>query len=143
MTVVQQTFAIGWFPPSDWSLALQRWPALGDDLPHDHDGYRGSVEGRMRNIRDRARGMRLLMVPVTVQDIEDQALADGADPDSAEVRGRAASRLAQQGAGRQWPPARNDRCWCGSTAKYKFCCRALADTALPPAAEPPDRTPAA
>ncbi|TQC47004.1 hypothetical protein EEB14_22715 [Rhodococcus sp. WS4] len=22
-----------------------------------------------------------------------------------------------------WPPGRNEACWCGSTLKYKKCCR--------------------
>lgn len=26
----------------------------------------------------------------------------------------------------EWPPGRNDRCWCGSGTKYKRCCGALA-----------------
>ncbi len=121
---MQQIFAIGWFPSTDWALALERWPELGEELPRDHDGYRASVESRMRAISDRARGMRLLMVPVTVADIDGQAAADGTDAHSPEVRGRAASRLAQEGAGRNWPPARNDLCWCTSAVKYKFCCGA-------------------
>ncbi len=25
-----------------------------------------------------------------------------------------------------WPPQRNARCWCGSGAKYKRCCRSRA-----------------
>ncbi len=133
---VQQTFAIGWFPSSDWAPALERWPELGEELPRDHDGYRASVEGRMRAISDRARGMRLLMVLVTVADIDEQALADGADPNDPEVRGRAASRLAQAGAGRNWPPARNDPCWCASEIKYKFCCGANVAVTPPAATEP-------
>ncbi|MFN0027187.1 MAG: SEC-C domain-containing protein [Acidimicrobiales bacterium] len=134
MLHVQQTFAIGWFPSTDWALALERWPELGEDLPWDHDGYKASVESRMRAIGDRARGMRLLMVPVTVADIDQQAHTDSADADSPEVRGRAASRLAQEGLGKNWPPARNELCWCASGVKYKFCC--ATNSAMAPPAGP-------
>ena len=128
---VQQILAVGWFPEPEWALALQRWPALGDDLPADHAAYRATIEQRMPDIRTRTRGARLFMVSHTVADLDELAAIDGGDAGTAELRGRVASLLAQHGQGVLWPPARNEPCWCASGLKYKRCCGVRRDRPAP------------
>jgi SEC-C motif-containing protein len=50
----------------------------------------------------------------------------------ADRRSRATFVAAERdaGAGRRWPPGRNEPCWCGSERKYKRCCGALAMDAV-------------
>ncbi len=125
MPAVQQSLAVGWFPESEWAVALQRWPSLAEEMPRDHVAYRAAIEARLRNVSTGTRGARLIMVPLTVAALEARAEQDGADAGSTELRGRAASLLAGQGLGTPWPPGRNDPCWCDSGRKYKHCCQAL------------------
>jgi hypothetical protein len=125
MPAVQQSLAVGWFPESEWALALQRWPSLAEEMPREHVAYRAAIEVRLRNVSAGTRGARLIMVALTVEALEAQADQDGADAGSTELRGRTASLLAGQGQGSPWPPGRNDPCWCASGRKYKHCCQAL------------------
>ncbi len=132
MHTVQQSLAVGWFPESEWALALQRWPSLADEMPRDHLDYRGAIEARLRSVNAGTRGAQLLMVALSVAGIEAQAEQDGADAASTELRGRTASLLAAQGLGTAWPPGRNAPCWCASRRKYKYCCQTL-DAPVAPA----------
>ncbi len=125
MPAVQQSLAVGWFPESEWALALQRWPSLAEEMPREHVAYRAAIEVRLRNVSAGTRGAQLIMVALTVEALEAQADQDGADAGSTELRGRTASLLAGQGQGSPWPPGRNDPCWCASGRKYKHCCQAL------------------
>lgn len=113
---------MGWFPEAEWSLALERWPDLADELPRDHGEYLASLEARLGEMSGRAVGVRFVMVPLTVAALEQRAEEDGLEAGSAELRGRVASTRAALGEGTPWPPSRNDLCWCGSGAKYKRCC---------------------
>ena len=122
---MQQILAIGWFPEPEWAEALVRWPVLAEEMPADHTAYRAAIEARMADIQARTRGARLMMVSHSISDLDELAEADSMDAGSAELRGRAASLLAQHGAGVAWPPNRNEHCWCRSSVKYKHCCGAL------------------
>lgn len=135
---MQQTLAVGWFPSDQWEVAVDRWPSLAEEMPRDHTAYRAAIQARMKDIAPRTVGARLVMVELTVAEIDERAAAEGLDADSTELRGRTASALAQQGHGTPWPPARNDPCWCGSAKKYKFCCDQLV---APPAPAPPAPAP--
>jgi SEC-C motif len=125
MPTVQQSLAVGWFPESEWAVALQRWPSLAEEMPREHVAYRAAIEARLGNVSAGTRGAQLVMVPLTVEALEARAEQDGADAGSTELRGRTASLLAGQGLGTPWPPGRNEPCWCGSARKYKHCCQAL------------------
>ncbi len=56
------------------------------------------------------------------------AWCDAHGHDAANRRSRATfvATDREAGAGRAWPPGRNEPCWCGSARKYKRCCGALA-----------------
>jgi uncharacterized protein YecA (UPF0149 family) len=117
---------VGWFPATEWSVALERWPKLADELPAAHDAYRAAVEARMRAMQPRTSGSRLALVALRVEELEAFAAERGLDAGSAEARGAAAADGARQGWAVLWPPGRNDPCWCGSGEKYKRCCAPLA-----------------
>jgi hypothetical protein len=122
MSVVQQTMAVGWFPEAEWALAVERWPALLDELPPEHVAYLLTLESRLRTIVAQAPGVCLVTVPLTVEKLEARAAAEDGDAADPELRGRLAIELVVGGDGVDWPPGRNDPCWCGSGAKYKRCC---------------------
>ena len=116
---MQRMLAVGWFPQAEWELAVSRWPELAAEMPRDHDAYLLAVQRRVKEINSTMTGVRLVMVALSVAEIDVAAVAEGMDAGSAELRGRVATTAALRGVGCVWPPARNDRCWCGSAAKYK------------------------
>ena len=111
--------ALAWFPADQWPLALERWPDLTDDLPADHAAYSRRIEARLKWLAKGLPGHRVSVAPLTVAEL-DEAAGDRAG--TGEARSRLAARIHQQGRAIAWPPARNDRCWCGSGRKYKQCC---------------------
>ncbi|MGP4021095.1 SEC-C domain-containing protein [Saccharopolyspora sp. 5N708] len=50
------------------------------------------------------------------------AVARGLPVDEQSTRSKFATEAARLGRAADWPPGRNDACWCGSTRKYKKCC---------------------
>lgn len=129
---VQRLMGIGWFPAEEWPLALERWPELGQEMPHDHAAYRAAIEAKVRTFSAHSPGATFVLAPLRVAELDQRAAEEGMDAGSGEMRGRLSAELTQRGLGVPWPPARNAACWCGSAQKYKRCCAAL------PA--PPDRS---
>lgn len=111
--------SLAWFPAGEWERATDRWPDLLDELPVDHHSYSQRIEARLKWLSKQASGQRLSVSPLTVAELVD---AHGADADSGEARSSLAAEVARTGRAVGWPPARNDRCWCGSGQKYKKCC---------------------
>jgi hypothetical protein len=138
---VQQVLGVAWFDAAQWAAAIDRWPELTSEMPADHDAYRAAIEARVRAMQPQLPGVRLVLVPVTVREIEERAAAEGVEPGSAEARGYVAADGARAGRGVTWPPGRNEPCWCTSGEKYKRCCAGrrlpVATTADPTTAEPP------
>ena len=114
--------AVGWFPAGEWPAAVQRWPDLLDDLPPGHLDYSHAIEARVKRTARHAAGHPMHVSPLTVADLDDQAVIDGPDAGSAEVRSALAAELLRRGEALRWPPSRNDPCWCASGRKYKRCC---------------------
>ena len=114
--------ALHW-PAAELARVQARWPATRADYGADHTEHRSHVERHLRDLA--AEGM-----PVSVGDgdlDEYVEFANRHDHEAAEPSTRAAyaAHLGLSGRTRTWPPGRNDRCWCGSGAKYKKCCGAL------------------
>ncbi len=114
--------AVGWFSAGEWPAAVQRWPDLLDDLPPGHLDYSHAIEARVKRIARHAAGHPMHVSPLTVADLDEQAAIEGPDAGSAEVRSALAAELLRRGEALNWPPGRNDPCWCGSGRKYKRCC---------------------
>ena len=87
---MQQILSVGWFPESEWSAALQRWPELGDEMPRDHLAYRAAIEHRLRAVSGQTVGARLVATPLTVDAVaEQETLATEAGEADAPEIGRA------------------------------------------------------
>lgn len=111
--------SLAWFPAGEWELAIDRWSDLLDDLPADHRSYSHRIEARLKWLTKHAPGHRLSVSPLTVAELVE---AHGAEANTGEARSSLAAEIARTGRALDWPPARNDRCWCGSGQKYKKCC---------------------
>ncbi|WP_202971162.1 SEC-C metal-binding domain-containing protein [Saccharothrix sp. ALI-22-I] len=65
---------------------------------------------------------KIIMVPLTTGELVEYAERTGADPTEEATRMAVMRETVAAGGAIAWPPGRNDRCWCGSGAKYKKCC---------------------
>jgi len=116
-----------WVSDADERAARERWPGwvtgLVVDEPFDERAARMELSLRRR----RADGDGPFVV-VTI-DLERYAAwceEQGHDPSDRRSRGTFVTAESEAGAGRAWPPGRNEPCWCGSDLKYKRCCGGLA-----------------
>jgi tetratricopeptide (TPR) repeat protein len=112
--------ALAWFPRDQHSKALEHWPDLRDDL-HDADAYCRMIETRVREAATAA-GRHPVIAPLEVERLVAYAREQGLDPNSGKARAGFAAAAALGGAVLEWPPGRNEPCWCGSGRKYKRCC---------------------
>jgi uncharacterized protein YecA (UPF0149 family) len=132
--------AIGYFPAEEWARAVERWPDLVEEMPVEHRAYCEAIEARTKRLARRLVGQRFAVTPLTVEALEARAAEDtDAEATPAQVRSIVAADQWRRGIGTPWPPARNDRCWCGSDRKYKQCCGPVASAPdeAPPAEAPP------
>jgi len=113
-------FSLAWFPRSERDQALARWPDLEDDL-RDADAYCRHVESELRTMQADT-GQRPTVAPLRVDALVAYAAAQGLDPGDGQTRARFAAELHRTGQAIEWPPGRNDHCWCDSGRKYKRCC---------------------
>jgi tetratricopeptide (TPR) repeat protein len=114
--------AVAWFPPERRASALARWPSLADDFA-DPRAYARRIENHLREIH-RTTGQRPQIAPIDPEVLTDWAATKDYDADSGAARSQFAAELARTGRAEQWPPGRNDACWCRSGRKYKRCCGA-------------------
>ena len=121
------TVGFAWFPAGEFSLALERWPDLVEGWGvSDFSAYSRETQRRMLRYAEDPDGRRLSIkvAPVVLSAYLPWCDERDEDPGAAPTRASYAAervRLAAEGVV-AWPPARNDRCWCGSGRKYKQCC---------------------
>ena len=96
-------------------LALLPSPAIS------WDDHRADVESALAEWSTSAGGGALLYAG-SAAGLASFARERGLDPQDEETLDEYADSLAEQVAPIEWPPGRNDPCWCGSGAKYKKCC---------------------
>lgn len=118
----QVAWTLAWFPPDQQAAALARWPTLAEDLGNPI-AYARRLEGHLRELH-LGTGRRPSIAPLDVEELTAWAASQGLDPDSRTARSRYAADIARAGRAIQWPPGRNDACWCRSGRKYKRCCGA-------------------
>ena len=125
--------AYAWLPAEEFARIEQRWPDIaGENSVRDGSGalvehaeYCRRLERTLREAADA--GVRRLHVATLRREAFDAWVAEAGrgGEDEAELRAGYAADLNR---GRTdvvaWPPGRNERCWCGSGAKYKKCCAA-------------------
>jgi tetratricopeptide (TPR) repeat protein len=125
--------AYAWLPAEEFAGIEERWPDIAtedsvrDDLGSlvDHAEYCRRLEQRLREAADS--GLRRLRIATLRREAFDAwvTAAGRAGEDEAALRASYAAETNRRGLEVvAWPPGRNERCWCGSGAKYKKCCAA-------------------
>lgn len=109
------------WPRDQIMLAAARWPDLVQ-APDAESVMRQRELDNRQLVADG--GGRIVMVPITVAQLQEFADRTDGDPLDALTRTKLLHERYDQGAGISWPPARNATCWCGSGRKYKKCCGA-------------------
>jgi len=118
---------VTWVSDEDERVARERWPAWSAGMAVDEPFAERAARMELSLRQRRADGDGPFVV-VTI-DIERYAAwceAKGHDPADRRSRGSFVTTEREAGAGRSWPPGRNEPCWCGSERKYKRCCGGLA-----------------
>ena len=121
----QVTLALAWFPQDDYEQALARWPELttegAEKGAKDHADYNRALQRTLQNYADAGQTW-LFIAPIRIPAFLAWCQEKGRDP--ANDRAGYSAALAQRRDPTliAWPPARNQRCWCGSGRKYKQCC---------------------
>lgn len=112
--------AMAWFPSGEYEKAIELWESLAEDWAGvAHPDYCRRMDGHIKWMR--AHGVHVRAVaPIVVDKFVEWCEERGEDPDNARA-GYAADRY-RLGGGIDWPPGRNEPCWCGSGRKYKRCC---------------------
>ena len=119
--------ALAWFPASDYPQALTRWPELATEGTakgaRDHADYNRAFQRTLQDYAD-AGTTRLFIAPLRLEPYLDWCTQQDRDPALSGSRASYAGTLAQRRDPSliAWPPERNQRCWCGSSRKYKQCC---------------------
>jgi hypothetical protein len=104
---------------------LTRWPELiaegAAKGAKDHAEYNRALQRTLQDYADEG-ATRLFIAPIRIEPFLSWCEQHGKDP--AEARAGYSATLAQQRDPSLivWPPARNQRCWCGSGRKYKQRC---------------------
>jgi hypothetical protein len=119
--------ALAWFPAEEYPHALELWPTLATGGAAkgaaDHAAYNRALQ---RTLTEYADGgfTQLRIAPIRIPDYLAWCQDRGKDPATGPTRASYCADLARRGDPglMMWPPARNQRCWCGSDRKYKQCC---------------------
>lgn len=121
--------SFAWFPRTEFAEAVERWPDLLDGWGvSDVDQYCRALQGQMLQLTAAAPSGRtapmVSVAPVVLATCLPWCEGRGEDPAAGGTRAAYAADRARTGADDvvAWPPARNERCWCGSGRKYKQCC---------------------
>lgn len=106
------------WPRAELAAARERWPGL---LDGDAEAYYRGLEQSWREVRGLS-GRDLVLIPARVELLAAHAAALGQPVAESATRHSYLQERQALGDVASWPPGRNDRCWCGSEAKYKRCC---------------------
>ena len=102
------------------SPAVARPPSLAQNWAGvAHVGYCERMDGHIKWMRGHGVMVRAV-APIVVDDFVAWCDDRGEDPEHA--RASYAAQQLRLGHAIDWPPGRNEPCWCGSERKYKKCC---------------------
>jgi tetratricopeptide (TPR) repeat protein len=110
------------WPSQQFTALVKRWPALADAFGATWDECRARTEQALHALS--AVGQpRSTLLAGNVADLVSYLAPTGGDPTDPEVMQGYLDYLEDSGqVGQEWPPQRNQQCWCGSGLKYKKCC---------------------
>jgi len=112
--------AMAWFPAGEYEKAIERWGSLAEDWAGvAHADYCRRMDGHIKRMRTNGVHVRAV-APIVIEEFVKWCDERGEDPDGA--RAAYAADRYRLGNGVDWPPGRNEPCWCGSGRKYKKCC---------------------
>lgn len=115
-------FQLAYFPPDEYAAAWER-DLLDATNYRGHADYRREVELQLRALAEHPTAVRVVVVPLSVEDLVAYATRTDRDPAKRKTRLAYTDTLYASGrVGTRWPPERNSPCWCGSGEKYKKCC---------------------
>jgi SEC-C motif-containing protein len=115
------------WPQPEFDRLLRCWPSLAEEYGRTWDEHRITVQKTLL-LWSESSGLRLGLLPGSVEELAAHAERTGADPTDPQVRQDYAEHLTEPAREIAWPPGRNHTCWCGSAQKYKKCCLSRART---------------
>ncbi|MGW4394445.1 SEC-C metal-binding domain-containing protein [Amycolatopsis nivea] len=110
---------VPFWPRAEISRAHEAWPDLVQHA--DADAAIADREAANRELSESGIA-RIVLVPFTTAKLQEFATRTGSDPAAEDTRLACMNEIFEEGGALNWPPARNEPCWCGSGAKYKKCC---------------------
>jgi hypothetical protein len=113
--------AVLFWPAAEFERLLTRWPALAEAYGQSWDEHRALVERGLVLWSESGR-TDLAVLAGSADELAEYADRHGGDPVDLQVRQDYAQHLTDHPELTEWPPRRNEPCWCGSTGKYKKCC---------------------
>jgi tetratricopeptide (TPR) repeat protein len=118
---------VAWMSDKDERVARERWPGWVTGMVVDEPFAERAARMELSLRQRRANGDGpFVVVTIDVARYAAWCEAEGHDPADRRSRGSFVTVEREAGAGRSWPPGRNEPCWCGSERKYKRCCGGLA-----------------
>ena len=108
------------WPRAEFDRMVAQWPTLSQAYGRTWDEHRSRLERELVRLVGIGRtGLSLLVG--SVAGLIDYAGRE-AEPTDPKTRAGYARQLAAGSGQINWPPERNEPCWCGSGSKYKKCC---------------------
>ncbi|GAA4245452.1 SEC-C domain-containing protein [Dactylosporangium darangshiense] len=108
------------WPHAEFDSMVVQWPALSQSYGGTWDQHRARLERELVRLAGTGR-TGLTLLPGSVAGLIGYAGRDG-EPADPKTRASYARQLAAGSRQINWPPERNEPCWCGSGSKYKKCC---------------------
>ena len=96
-----------------------------DEWPYERppgSGFDEQIRLIERVLREDPAAAGTMCVPLDAGGLAAYAETRGLEPGTRTARLEYAELRVAEGHGVEWPPGRNEPCWCGSGSKYKKCC---------------------
>jgi SEC-C motif len=122
-TLHHRATRVMFWPHPDHTRALAQYPTLADPLGPTWDAHRTTIEQTLARLAETDHPPTL-----TRAHVDDFTTHLGPDTPASTTLTTYAEAPHPTTATIPWPPDRNAPCWCGSTQKYKRCCRPRAFT---------------
>ncbi len=131
LPIRRRAVTAAWMSEEDDRIARERWPDWTAGVLEDGPfAERAARLERSLRARHADGDGPLIIVTIELARYATWCEQEGYEPADRASRGSFLDHELEAGAGRSWPPGRNEPCWCTSGGKYKRCCGALATSPL-------------